>query len=72
MHGSFGRGDTMNFMAAIGPDFKAGYVDPLPVSNADVGMTIAQAHGFACRSQRRIDRPGDVGGPAQRHHPEGG
>src|ERR1700681_2680956 len=42
MHGSFGRGATMNFMAAIGPDFKAGYVDPLPVSNADVGMTIAQ------------------------------
>ena len=25
MHGSFSRGDTMNFMAAIGPDFKAGY-----------------------------------------------
>jgi hypothetical protein len=42
MHGSFGRGDTMNFMAAIGPDFKAGYVDTLPVSNADVGMTAAQ------------------------------
>ena len=42
MHGSFGRGDTMNFIAAIGPDFKAGYVDPLPVSNADVGKTIAQ------------------------------
>jgi hypothetical protein len=42
MHGSFGRGDTLNFMAAIGPDFKAGYVDALPVSNADVGMTIAQ------------------------------
>jgi hypothetical protein len=42
MHGSFGRGDTMNFMAAIGPNFKAGYVDPLPVSNADVGMTIAE------------------------------
>jgi hypothetical protein len=42
MHGSFGRGDTMNFMAAIGPDFKAGYADALPVSNADVGMTIAR------------------------------
>jgi hypothetical protein len=42
MHGSFGRGDTMNFMAATGPDFKAGYVDSLPVSNADVGMTISQ------------------------------
>jgi len=46
MHGSFGRGDTMNFMAAIGPDFKAGYVDPLPVSNADVGMTISQLMGL--------------------------
>jgi len=42
MHGSFGRGDTLNFTAAIGPDFKAGYVDSLPVSNADVGMTISQ------------------------------
>src|ERR1700716_1744620 len=42
MHGSFSRGDTMNFMAAVGPDFKAGYVDALPVSNADVGMTVAQ------------------------------
>jgi hypothetical protein len=46
MHGSFGRGDTMNFTAAIGPDFKAGYVDPLPVSNADVGMTAAQLLGL--------------------------
>jgi predicted AlkP superfamily pyrophosphatase or phosphodiesterase len=46
MHGSFGRGDTMNFTAAIGPDFKTGYVDPLPVSNADVGMTIAQLMGL--------------------------
>jgi arylsulfatase A-like enzyme len=42
MHGSFSRGDTMNFMAAIGPDFRTGYVDPLPVSNADVGMTVMQ------------------------------
>jgi arylsulfatase A-like enzyme len=42
MHGSFGRGDTLNFTAAIGPDFKAGYIDPLPVSNADVGKTVAQ------------------------------
>ena len=42
MHGSFSRGDTMNFMAAIGPDFKGGYVDALPVSNADIGMTAAR------------------------------
>ncbi|MFZ2155206.1 MAG: alkaline phosphatase family protein, partial [Bradyrhizobium sp.] len=47
MHGSFGRGDTMNFMAAIGPDFKAGYVDTLPVSNADVGVTAARLLGLA-------------------------
>jgi hypothetical protein len=46
MHGSFGRADTMNFMAAIGPDFKAGYADTLPVSNADVGITIAQLMGL--------------------------
>jgi hypothetical protein len=46
MHGSFGRGDTMNFMAAIGPDFKAGYVDALPVSNADVGTTAAKLLGL--------------------------
>jgi Type I phosphodiesterase / nucleotide pyrophosphatase len=42
MHGNFARSDTQNFMAAIGPDFKAGYANPLPVSNADVGMTIAR------------------------------
>jgi len=47
MHGSFGRGDTMNFMAAIGPDFKAGYIDALPVSNADVGATIVRILGLA-------------------------
>jgi predicted AlkP superfamily pyrophosphatase or phosphodiesterase len=46
MHGGFGRGDTMNFMAAIGPDFKSGYVDPLPVSNADVGATAAKILGL--------------------------
>lgn len=46
MHGSFSRGDTMNFMAAIGPDFKAGYIDMLPVSNADVGVTAAKLLGL--------------------------
>jgi hypothetical protein len=46
MHGSFSRGDTMNFMAAIGPDFKSGYVDALPVSNADVGATAARLLGL--------------------------
>jgi len=42
MHGSFSRADTWNFMAMQGPDFKAHFVDPAPVSNADVGRTIAE------------------------------
>jgi hypothetical protein len=42
MHGSFSRADTMNFMAAIGPDFRQHFADPAPASNADVGMTIAR------------------------------
>jgi hypothetical protein len=41
MHGSFSRADTANFMAASGPDFKTGFVDPAPVGNADIGKTIA-------------------------------
>jgi arylsulfatase A-like enzyme len=46
MHGSFSRADTNNFMAAIGPDFRANYTDPMPASNADVGMTLAHVLGF--------------------------
>ena len=41
MHGSFSRADTWNFMALAGPDFRAGFVDDAPASNADVGHTIA-------------------------------
>jgi hypothetical protein len=46
MHGSFSRGDTMNFMAAIGPDFRTDFVNTAPVSNADVGMTMAHLLGL--------------------------
>ena len=46
MHGTFSRADTLNFMAAIGPDFKSGYVDRAPVSNADVGKTLAHLLGL--------------------------
>lgn len=42
IHGSFGRHDTHNFMAAVGPDFKKGFVDPTPVSNADWARTLAR------------------------------
>jgi arylsulfatase A-like enzyme len=41
-HGSLGRGETRNFMAAIGPDFKAGYVNKSPISNADIAPTMAR------------------------------
>jgi arylsulfatase A-like enzyme len=41
IHGSFSRADTHNFMAAVGPDFKAGFKDPAPVSNADWAPTLA-------------------------------
>jgi arylsulfatase A-like enzyme len=55
IHGTFGRGDTHNFMAAVGPDFKAGFVDPAPVSNADLNPTLAKILGLkiAPRGQLR-------------------
>ena len=46
MHGSFGRQDTHNFMAAVGPDFKAGFVDPAPVGNTDLAITLARILGL--------------------------
>ena len=50
MHGGFGRDSTWNNMAAIGPDFKHAFIDPAPVSNADVGMTIARILGLDLRA----------------------
>jgi hypothetical protein len=54
MHGSFSRADTMNFMAAIGPDFKAGYVNDAPVSNADIGMTMAKVLGLKISAKGKL------------------
>jgi hypothetical protein len=45
MHGSPSRADTRNFMAAIGPDFKAGFADASPVGNADIAPTLARVLG---------------------------
>lgn len=42
MHGTFSRADTMNFMAAIGPDFRVRFSDPAPASNADIAPTLAE------------------------------
>jgi hypothetical protein len=44
----------MNFMAAIGPDFKSGFTDPAPVSNADVGRTIAHILGLSMQSRGEL------------------
>ena len=46
MHGSFSRADTFNIMTAIGPDFKSGYTDYAPASNADVASTVAHVLGL--------------------------
>ncbi len=45
-HGALTRANTRNFMAAIGPDFKAGYADETPISNADIAPTLAHILGF--------------------------
>jgi hypothetical protein len=54
MHGSFSRAETMNFMAAIGPDFKPGFVDKAPASNADVGKTLAHILGLKIKDKGRL------------------
>jgi hypothetical protein len=50
MHGSFGRDNTFNFMAAIGPDFKTRYRDPMPASNADIAPTLLRLLGLQSHS----------------------
>ena len=54
MHGSFSRADTMNFMAAMGPDFKQGYVDDAPVSNADIGRTLLHVLGLKVADKGKL------------------
>ncbi|MBW8733826.1 MAG: alkaline phosphatase family protein [Asticcacaulis sp.] len=45
-HGALTRANTRNFMAAMGPDFKAGFADASPVSNADITPTLAHILAF--------------------------
>ncbi|HEX4183352.1 MAG TPA: alkaline phosphatase family protein [Caulobacteraceae bacterium] len=56
IHGAFSRADTRNFMAAVGPDFKTGFVDPAPVSNADLAPTLARI------LRLHIESKGQLGG----------
>ena len=58
MHGTTSRADTRNFMAAIGPDFRKAFVDPTPVSNADVAPTLAHLIGVS------LSGPGNLTGRA--------
>ena len=45
-HGGFGREQTWNNMAAIGPDFKKSFVDEAPFGNIDLAPTVAKILGF--------------------------
>ena len=53
-HGSLSRAETRNFMAAIGPDFKRGYLDPIPVSNADIAPTLAHIAGIELPTKGKL------------------
>jgi arylsulfatase A-like enzyme len=68
MHGGFGRDSTFNNMAAVGPDFKQGYDDGLPVSNADIAPTLAHILGLPLppkgRLQGRVLAESLAGGPS--------
>jgi hypothetical protein len=66
MHGSLARDNTFNNMAAMGPDFKQGFVDRSPVSNADVPQTIAHILGLRMSKRGlagRVIEEALVGGP---------
>ena len=49
-----GHADTYNFMAAAGPDFKRGFDDRLPVSNADIAPTLARVLGLQLPATGRL------------------
>jgi arylsulfatase A-like enzyme len=49
-HGGFGRDQTFNNMAAMGPDFKAGFADDAPMGNVDIAPTVAHILGLAMPS----------------------
>jgi len=46
MHGAAGDRELHNFCAAIGPDFRRGYVDRSPTGNVDVAPTMSRILGL--------------------------
>jgi hypothetical protein len=67
-HGSLARANTLNNMAAIGPDFKRRFVAASPVSNADIQPTLARVMNMKIPSvgalRGRVIAEALVGGPA--------
>jgi arylsulfatase A-like enzyme len=53
-HGSFGRADITNTMIASGVDFKRGFVDRSPASNADLPITLAHLLGLTLPSRGKL------------------
>jgi hypothetical protein len=54
MHGTFSRADTIIVGGATGPDFRKGFVDPAPTSNADIGKTVAKILNLHIRDTGRL------------------
>jgi len=54
MHGGLGRDSTWNNMAAVGPDFKRGFVDELPMGNIDIVPTLASILGLDLASHGQL------------------
>jgi len=65
MHGSLSPFDMHNTLIARGPDFRQGFVDPLPSGNVDVGPTVLWILGVA--PARKMD--GRVLGESLRKSP---
>jgi arylsulfatase A-like enzyme len=72
MHGSFSPRDVGNALIAAGPDFRAGFQDPLPTGNVDVAPTVARILGLALpRAQgRALLEALDHGAPLTDYHVE--
>lgn len=73
MHGGFGRDQTWNNMAVIGPDFKRSYVDEAPVGNIDIVPTLAKVLGIEMPSvgslRGRVASEALKGGVAKKPEP---
>jgi hypothetical protein len=54
MHGTCSRADTIIIGGAMGPDFRVGFTDPAPTSNADIGKTVAKILNLHVRDTGRL------------------